>query len=637
MALTSLKSRYILSSILLSVAIFCVLAFTSYSVKISSDHSLEKVDTRRVVQQASAHIRDSIWVTDSAINNYVLISTEEKKTKLLLNLKNLTTSIEQLMLNSWTSTKRRLKLLNQLNEKVVTMQRYINSLIELREDRRKRFPTLSILEDTLYPINIEFVTVNSLAIGDATLVDMSDDEAEYFRLHTTTLRLWHRLISSFRLFVAYRTETLNNPATGMSNELSDIETLYSGVKDNLQMLKDSERSNYISLENTDLTDELIELSENWYESFKIVSEIHTSDEWRKDDVIIREQLQPVLQKIRKLLHKLDVEIDQSFQQDIYSLTDLANDIIRNIWLLGILILIFISMGYFYIQKHILNPIDDVSEGLKIQKTERKQIAIPDTSTSEINTLVTAFNELSHSLASAEAVVRHTDKMSTVGELASCVAHEINNPLHNMSVIIELAREEISSSLPDTNLDNDINILQNEIDRCAAIVKNLLDFGRLKEPVIEHVAIKKILTESIQLLNHKASIKNISITSSVPEDIPEVRADPSQIHQVFVNLILNAIDFSTEGDSITITIKLQEEHITCSVSDQGKGVDKFVIEKLFDPFYTTRKGHEGMGLGLSVCYGIIQSHHGEIGARSGDNGGLTVWFTLPISNNKEINS
>jgi len=637
MVISSLKSHYILSSVLLFIAIVVVLAFTSYNVSISSKQSLKSVDNRRVVQQSSAHIRDSIWETDSAINAYVLISSDKNKKNLQLNLNDLTNSIEKLMLNSWGSTKRRLRLLNQLNEKVVTMKRYINSLIELREDRSKRFPTLSILEDALYPINIEFITVNTLAINDIDLTNISKDELEYFNLISSTLRLWHRMISSFRLFVAYRTETLNNPVSGMINELSDIETLYYGVKDNLQNIKDAEKNNVFYQDNRGTTEELMELADSWYNNFKIVGEIHTSDEWRKDDVIIREQLQPVSQSIRKLLYKLDTEIDQSFQQDIYSLTNLASSIIWNIWLLGILTLIFISMGYFYIQKHIVNPIYDVAEGLKIQKTENKQIALPDTTTSEINTLVAAFNELSHSLASAEAVVRHTDKMATVGELASCVAHEINNPLHNMSMIVQLAREEVANNLPETELNNDIKILQHEIDRCAAIVKNLLDFGRLKEPSIEKISITTILDESIQLLNHKAGIKHININSHIAPDLPDVEADPSQIHQVFVNLILNAIDFSPKGGTINVTIEQQNHQLICNVTDEGKGVDDFVIEKLFDPFYTTRKGHEGMGLGLSVCYGIIQSHRGEIGAHSDENNGLTVWFTLPISIHKDINT
>ena len=637
MAITSLKSHYILSSALLFVAIVVVLTYTSFNVNKSSEQSLINVGDRQVVQQTSAYIRDSIWKTDSSINAYVLASSKKNKDSLQINLENIENSIEKLVLNKWGSIKNHRNLLNELKQEVATMRQHIMTLIDLRENRSKRFPTLSILENTLYPINLEFVTTNSLAISDITLIKMTSDEAEYFALHSSILRLWHRMISSFRLFVAYRTETLNNPVTGMSNEVLDIETLYSGVKENLQKLKNTEKMNTISLENKSATNELIDLSANWYKSFKIVSQIHTSDEWRKDDILIREQIQPRSQKIRALLYNLDLEIDQSFQQEIFSLTDLAAKTIRNIWVLGILTLIFISAGYFYIKKHILNPIHNVAEGLKTQKIENKKIALPDTGTSEVNTLITAFNELSRSLASAEAIVRQTDKMATVGELAACVAHEINNPLNNMSIIVELAREEVSTKLPEADLNNDIKILQHEIDRCAAIVKNLLDFGRLKEPSIKQVSITTILDESIQLLNHKASINHITIKSYVPSNIPDIEADPSQIHQVFVNLILNAIDFSPKNETINITIEKQKEKIICNVIDHGKGVDEFVIEKLFDPFYTTRKGHEGMGLGLSVCYGIVQAHQGEIGARSSKNGGLTIWFTLPVSNDKDTNT
>ncbi|RDH84054.1 MAG: hypothetical protein DIZ80_07940 [endosymbiont of Galathealinum brachiosum] len=638
MIITSLKSHYIIAVVVLFSAIIITLVYTSINVNQSSEKSLNIVDDRRIIQQASAQLRDSIWETDFALNSYIHTSSEINKSNLLLNLDILLNSINNLILNSERNIGDHQPLLNQ----IMSMKKLINTVISFREDRSKRFPTLSILEETLYPINLEFVTINSLAIGDIPLVSMSTDNAELFDLFSDTLRLWHRMISSFRLFVAYRTETINNPEAGMKNELNDIDTLFSGVRATLQKIKKSETRNKASLENSAITTNLIDLSEEWYKSFKVVSKIHTSAEWRQDDIIISQQIRPLSKKIKQLLYDIDEETNNSIQNEITSLTGLSSNTILNIWILGTLILVFLSTGYYYIQKYVLDPISNVANGLILQKEENINMKLPDTSTLEVNALVNAFNDLSNSLSSAQEVVRLTDKMATVGELASCVAHEINNPLNNMSLIIQFAREEVNSKLPDGDLSKDIIVLQHEIQRCASIVKNLLDFGRLKEPSVEQSSLSDILDESIQLLNHKASLKKITISKEIPANLPYIKIDPSQIHQVFVNLIINAIDFSPENKTINILIEKQKntdnglEAIICKITDHGCGVDEQTLEKLFNPFYTTRKGHEGMGLGLSVCYGIIQQHKGNIGAYNEKGNGLTIWFTLPLNITEDNN-
>jgi two-component system NtrC family sensor kinase len=424
----------------------------------------------------------------------------------------------------------------------------------------------------------------------------------------------------------------------MSNELSDIDALYSVVMSNLHELDKLDTSNSAYTQSNESIDEMIYIAENWYDNFKVVSQLHTSIEWRKDDSIIRERLQPLSQDARELLYKLDKEITESIKLEVHSLTTLAESIIERIWLLGLVILMFILSGYYYLRNRVLGPISSVANGLMIQSQKNQKVQLPVTNAREVDTLVNAFNHLSESLAHAEAVVRHTDKMSTVGELASCVAHEINNPLNNMARVTEFIEEEIKTDNVNDTVSDDFKILHREIGRCANIVKNLLDFGKPKEPQIKVVSLLPILDESIQLLKHKAQDKNLVLDKSISSDLPDVDADPSQIHQVFVNLILNAMEFSPKGETITVSLEQQNnEYIICRVIDRGIGADDTAIEHFFDPFYTTRKGHEGMGLGLSVCHGIIKHHQGDIGVIAGEHSGLIVWFTLPIAANPHINT
>jgi len=636
MTLNSLKSRYIISAALLFSLIVLMLTWATLSVRDSSDDSLSNVNNRRLIQLASSQLRDGVWETDFYLNAFLLTPSSKNKGKLIVSIKDLAVNLETLANNQWTHTEERRSLLRQLDHNIQTMHQDITALIDIHEDQEKRFPSLSIIHNNLYPANLEFVTLSSLALEEMPMEHMSSQDADFYRLLAGTQRTWHRMIASFRLFVAYRSETLSNPARGMRNELNDIDMLFSVIKYDLKQLAELKHSGLTSIQTRETVDQMSLIADNWYDNFKVVSQIHTSGEWRKDDVIIREKLQPLSQDIRRLLYKLDNEIDQSIKLEVQSLTYLAESIIERIWMLGIAILFFIVIGYFYLGNRVLAPISNVADGLMIQSQDNKKMQLPNTSTRELNTLVNAFNQLSESLTRAEAVVRHTDKMATVGELASCVAHEINNPLNNMARITEFIEEEITTGNIDDNLSKDFNILHREMDRCAGIVKNLLDFGKPKEPSIQTTSLTPLLDESIQLLKHKAQDKNITLKKRVSADLPEVNADPSQIHQVFVNLLLNAIEFSPSDETITVTAKKNDDQtVICSVIDHGPGADESKIERFFDPFYTTRQGHEGMGLGLSVCSGIIIHHQGAIGASAGKRGGLVVWFTLPIANSPHI--
>lgn len=624
----SLRARYILFTILLSTLIFIVLLWASLSVRQSSDTTLENAANRRLVQTTSSQIRDGVWEIDFHTNVYLLTPSEQNRQQLTASLNTLKQNIQMLADNPWSGTPSRKKLVGQLRDGMQSMRSIIGSLIEIRENQEMRFPSLSIIQGKLYPANLEFITLSSLALEEMPIEHMSSNDAEFYRLLADTQRIWQRMIASFRLFVAYRTETIINPRQGMTNEVNDINTLFAGVMNNLLQLQNLQRTDLPGIQGNETIEEMIYIAENWHENFKVVSEIHTSGQWRRDDAIIKNKLQPLSRQIRLRLHDLDHEIDQSVNIDMQSLTLLAESIIHRIWLLGGIILLFLLGGYVYLRKRVLEPISGVADGLLYRGSHNERHPLPYSDSREVNALVVAFNNLSESLEQAQAVVRHTDKMSVVGQLASGVAHEINNPLNNMARLTEFIEDEVVARNDNERVQEDFRILHHELDRCAAIVKNLLDFGKPSTPQMKQVNLADIIEESIKLLNHQALAKNISIRTEFSDTDHSVTADPSQIHQVIVNLLLNAIYFSPDGEDIAVSASAQNNGMICRIIDNGPGATEAEIEQFFEPFYTTRSGHEGTGLGLSVSYGIIQHHGGDIGAYSNESGGLTVWFTLP---------
>ena len=635
--LKSLKSRYIISAGLLIILIIMVLSWASYEVSYSSELSLQNANNRRIIQLTSSEIRDNIWELDFYINAYLLTPSAEHRKQVLSSMEGLAASINSLDNNVWSKTPARTSLVARLKANSKTMAEIIESLIEIRENEEKRFPSLSIISNALYPANLEFLTLSSLILQEMPRSQIYSRDAEFYWLLSDTQHIWQRMISAFRLFVAYRSETISNPQEGMSKELDDIDTLFNGVITNLEQLNTMKLPDLPGLQDNETIQKLTVVANDWYNNFKTVSQIHVSGEWRRDDAIIREQLQPLSKQIRQQLYQLDDEIDESSKLSLQSLTELARTITSQIWLLGSIILILIITGYYYLRNRVLEPVSNVAEGLmgKAMRHDIKQL--PASNTREVNTLITAFNQLSDSLAKAEAVVRHTDKMSVVGELASGVAHEINNPLNNMARLTEFIEEEVTTNCNGEKLRDDFRILHHEMDRCASIVKNLLDFGKPGQPRISNIDLSSLIEESTRLLKHQAQDKHLAFETSIQSNLSRVNADPSQIHQVIVNLLLNAIYFSPEHETIGIEMELDEDQqrLECRIIDHGPGAEAAEIEHFFEPFYTTRKGQEGSGLGLSVCYSIIKHHNGEIGARAGKNGGLVVWFSLPVAGENQV--
>ena len=221
----------------------------------------------------------------------------------------------------------------------------------------------------------------------------------------------------------------------------------------------------------------------------------------------------------------------------------------------------------------------------------------------------------------------TDRLASVGEMASGVAHELNNPLTS---IIGLSSLLTKQDMPD-EVKEDLSAIHSEAQRCAKIVKNLLTFARKHTTSREPLQITEVVEEVLKLRAYEQKANNISIETRFPPDLPEVLADYFQMQQVFLNIILNAetamFDANGRG-TLRITGEAVNKHISISFSDDGPGISKENIRLIFNPFFTTKEVGKGTGLGLSICYGIVASHGGRIYAESEHGKGATFVVELP---------
>ncbi|MCM3726916.1 PAS domain S-box protein [Neobacillus cucumis] len=226
------------------------------------------------------------------------------------------------------------------------------------------------------------------------------------------------------------------------------------------------------------------------------------------------------------------------------------------------------------------------------------------------------------LRKAEERLRRTEKLSVVGELSASVAHEIRNPLTSLKGFVQLLQME------DEKHQFYYRIMMDELDRINHIVGELLLLAKPQHLKFSRSDIQKLLSDVISLLSSEAIYYNVQIVSTFPEEEVYIECEPNQLKQVFINIIKNAIEASIKGGTVEIVIHPpQGEHVIITAKDHGCGISKERLDKLGEPFYSSKE--KGTGLGLTVSFKIVQAHNGMIHFNSQKNQGTSVDISLPI--------
>jgi signal transduction histidine kinase/iron only hydrogenase large subunit-like protein len=228
-----------------------------------------------------------------------------------------------------------------------------------------------------------------------------------------------------------------------------------------------------------------------------------------------------------------------------------------------------------------------------------------------------------------------EKMTSLGQLAASVAHEINNPLSGVLIYTQLLSKKLKSNnfASDVALDY-LSKMEMELNRSTKLVRSLLDFSRQSVPEFWEVDINEIIDRSYDLGIHSAEMQNVQVVKELSAELPKIIADFGQIQQVCTNLIMNAIQAMPGGGTLNIRTFLENKHVVIEVSDTGVGISPENMKKIFTPFFTTKKDQKGVGLGLAISYGIIQRHHGKIEINTKEGEGTTFKVYLPVRHEEE---
>ena len=293
-------------------------------------------------------------------------------------------------------------------------------------------------------------------------------------------------------------------------------------------------------------------------------------------------------------------------------------------------------------RHIARPVKQLADNLKAYADRGERRPLDKGSTDEIEQVCESFNYMANRLEQArearekaEQMALQKAKLASIGEMAAGIGHEINNPLNNILSLAKLAERGLPPE--DTETREDLHSLRDEALRATEIVRGIMNFARQTPPAHELFRVEPWLEHIVNLAEDKALSAGVWLELARCDNC-EVEADPSQLHQVMDNLINNAIQASPRDGTVTVEGRCQSGFLTLTVTDQGPGVEPEILDRIYDPFFTTNAGQGGTGLGLSISLGIVQYHGGVMSIHNDPEGSGTVAsVSIPLKKSKPTTS
>lgn len=320
----------------------------------------------------------------------------------------------------------------------------------------------------------------------------------------------------------------------------------------------------------------------------------------------------------------------------------ARQLLSDLIIVGLIIVFIAAISAVVVSRKFTAPLESLSAAVRKIAKGDFDVKVDISSRDEIGQLADSFNDMAsellereRSLKSAQLALVQSEKMAAVGTLSAGLAHEVKNPLSAVLGYAQLAKRKLSQ--PDV-IKKHLDIIENETRRCNEIIGNLMQFSRQEKGEFTDVTINEVVEKSVGIVDHQLGLKNVHVNMKLAPDIPEIIGNSNQLQQVLMNLAINAQQaMEPDGGTVDIATYFDDDNVYISVSDTGPGISEEVVEKIFEPFFTTKAAGEGTGLGLSVTYGIIRDHKGDIRVERADSGGARFVIALPLHITREPGS
>jgi signal transduction histidine kinase len=270
--------------------------------------------------------------------------------------------------------------------------------------------------------------------------------------------------------------------------------------------------------------------------------------------------------------------------------------------------------------------------------ELNRVARERKTNAELAAAYQKLSEYTQQLKDSQEQLIQSEKLSSLGQLAASIAHEVNNPLSGVLTYTQLLAKRIDSDKfsKESALDY-LTKMEAELTRSTGLIRNLLDFARQSTPVLVETDLNDIVNRVLELAAYSAKLAKIEVIKEFDSSLPKLTADSNQLQQVFTNLVVNAIQAMPGGGKLTLRTSHDKGQLKLEVQDTGYGISPENMRKLFTPFFSTKKEIKGVGLGLAISYGIIQRHRGKIEVQSKEGKGTNFTVYLPVHQEKGGNN
>ena len=318
----------------------------------------------------------------------------------------------------------------------------------------------------------------------------------------------------------------------------------------------------------------------------------------------------------------------------------ASQLLDDLVFVGLVIILLAAIFGDLASRRITRPLEQLSNAVRKIAKGNFDVNVAIKSSDEIGELSTSFNDMADELKEREASLKkahyaliQSEKMAAVGTLSAGLAHEVKNPLSAVLGYAQLSKRKLTN--PDA-LKGYLNTIELETRRCSDIIGNLMQFSRLEKGEHSQIFVNDVITKSAAIVDHQLSLKNVHISCELGENIPAISGNANQLQQVLMNLMINAQQAIGDGGGKVRIVSFDNgESVMITVLDTGPGIDEDMAAKIFEPFFTTKPAGEGTGLGLSVTYGIIQDHGGDISVARAENGGAKFVIKLPLNTERTV--
>lgn len=294
------------------------------------------------------------------------------------------------------------------------------------------------------------------------------------------------------------------------------------------------------------------------------------------------------------------------------------------FLLMLLVIRLVALGLLRPLKVLQNTIQGVAKG------NYSPANYEGLQTDEMHGLIDAFDRMARELEANQEHLLQVRKMAALGTFTAGIAHELNNPLNNISLTAETYLEEYDGRM-DAEARELIHDILTQSERACEIVKNLLDFSRTERSPRSSIDAGEIVRSTASLVKNQVMLAGVKLDLQIPEVLPPVRGNMRSLQQVFMNLLLNAIQATPKGGAITIDVAADSpDLVRFDIRDTGVGISPEALERIFEPFFTTKSVGRGTGLGLAVAYSIVKRHGGRIEVKSEIGRGTVFTVLLPVA-------